>query len=128
MNHVSRQVLVWAPRFLTLLFAFFLGISALDVFSEAHSLRETKTALAMHLVPTLLLLGLLGVAWRREWIAAAGLTALAVFYVVSTWGRFPFVTYLTIAGPLVGLGVLYSLSWRQRRATAESGPGAGGAE
>ena len=48
MINSAKGVLFWAPRFLTMLFALFLSIFALDVFAEAKGFLETLTALFAH--------------------------------------------------------------------------------
>jgi hypothetical protein len=113
-NARTKRFLFWAPRILGILFAIFLSLFALDVFSEGYTFRETLVALFMHLVPTFIVIAALAIAWRREWIGAVLFFGLAVFYVVMAWGRFPFVTYLTISGPLFLTGVLFLLNWRFR--------------
>ena len=47
-------VLYWAPRILSIIFAGFISLFALDVFNEGHSFWETLLALAVHLIPTAL--------------------------------------------------------------------------
>ena len=114
MNARTKRLLFWTPRALGILFAIFLSLFALDVFSEGYGFRETIVALFMHLVPTFVVLIALAVAWRWEWVGAALFCGLAVFYVVMAWGRFPFGTYLVISGPLLLVGVLFLLNWLRR--------------
>lgn len=115
MTKSSRSVLFWAPRILTILFALFLSVFALDVFEETKGILETLTALVLHLVPTFLVVVLLVFAWRRELIGVIAFAGLAVAYVVVMWERgFPWVTYVMISGALLLLSVLFLLSWRQR--------------
>ena len=68
MSTISKRLLFWLPRGFCLLFAAFISLFALDVFSEGYSLGETLVALFMHLIPTFVILLALAVAWRREWI------------------------------------------------------------
>lgn len=115
MTKSARGVLFWAPRILTILFALFLSVFALDVFAETKGFLETLTALALHLVPTFLVVVLLVFAWRRELIGVIAFAGLAIAYVVVMWGRgFPWVTYVMISGALLLISVLFFLSWRQR--------------
>ena len=115
MTKSARGVLFWAPRILTILFALFLSVFALDVFAETKGFLETLTALVLHLVPTFLIVVLLVFAWRRELIGVIAFAGLAVAYVVVMWGRgFPWVTYVMISGALLLISVLFFLSWRQR--------------
>jgi hypothetical protein len=114
MKPTARRVLFWTPRILCLLFALFLSLFALDVFDEHQGFRETLVALVVHLIPTWIILGVLAITWRREWIGACLFTLLAVFYVVVAWGRFHWSAYLGISGPLTLLGILFLLNWRYR--------------
>jgi hypothetical protein len=112
----GQQLLYWSPRALCIVFALFISIFAMDVFQEGQGIWRTMVALFMHLIPTFLLLALLAVSWRREWIAGTLLPLLGVLYVVWAWGR-PFAslsTLLLMAGPLVLTGALFLLNWSYR--------------
>ena len=114
MNTSTKRVLFWTPRILGILFALFISIFALDVFGEGYSFWETILALLIHLVPTSIIVIALVIAWRWEWVGAILLIALGVFYIVSSWGKFPFVTYLMISGPSFLVGVLFLVNWVYR--------------
>ena len=74
----------------------------------------TTVALLMHLVPTGIVLVALAIVWRREWIGALVFPLLALFQIVTKWGRLHWSAYAVIAGPLFLLGFLFFLNWRQR--------------
>jgi hypothetical protein len=74
----ARRVLFWAPRVLCVLFALFASMFAFDVFSESRGFWPTVGGLLIHLVPTCILVIVLLVAWRWEWVGAVLFTALAV--------------------------------------------------
>jgi len=114
MNTSTKRVLFWGPRILGILFALFLSLFALDVLGEGYGFWETILALLIHLVPTYIVVIALVIAWRWEWVGAILFSALAVFYVAWTWGRFPWVTYLAISGPLALVGVLFLVNWAYR--------------
>ena len=111
MNTCVKRVLFWTPRILCILFALLLSLFALDVFSEGYGFLETILALLIHLVPVYIVVIVLVIAWRWEWVGAILFSALAVFYAVWTWGRFPLITHLSISGPLVLVGVLFLFNW-----------------
>jgi hypothetical protein len=110
----TRHILFWAPRVLCILFAAFLSIFALDVFGEGHGVGGTMLALLMHLVPTFIIVIALIIAWRWEWVGSALFIGLGLFYIVWSWGEFPWVTYLTISGPLFLVGALFLVNWVRR--------------
>jgi hypothetical protein len=101
------QVLHWVPRGLAVLFAVFISLFALDVFSEGQPLGELLVDLTMHLVPTALIVVALLVAWR--WPAAGGVAflGLGAAYVIMTGGRFQLLALLLIAGPPTLIGLLF---------------------
>ena len=113
----NKGVLFWAPRILTVLFALFLSLFALDVFDETNGVLQTLTAFVVHLMPTFVVVGLLVLAWRWELIGVVAFAALALIYVFMMWGRVPFITYATISGPLLVISALFFLSWWQRSRT-----------
>jgi hypothetical protein len=111
MKNRMEQALFWTPRILCLLFAAFVSLFALDVFAEGYGFWETIAALVMHLVPTGIILVVLAVAWRWEWIGAVLFVALGVGYVIMAWEKFEGITYLLIAGPLFLVGALFLIDW-----------------
>ena len=111
MTTIQKRILLWAPRLLTLAFACFISLFALDVFDGQHGFWQTALALAMHLIPTAILLLFLAFAWRWEWTGALFFTGLAVFYLVASWGRFHWFAYACISGPLFLLDLLLLLNW-----------------
>jgi hypothetical protein len=107
MNNNTKRWLYWLPRGLSILFALFISLLALDVFGEGYSFGETMVALFMHLVPTFILVAVIAIAWRWERVGAALFFALAVVYLVLTNGRM-----LTIPIPLIIVSLLFLVSWR----------------
>lgn len=103
-----KRVLFWTPRTLGLVFAAFLSLFALDVFSEAYSFGEMAAALLIHLIPTLLVVFVLAIAWRRDWVGTVVFTTLALSYVARS-GRLDWI--LVISGPLFLIGLLFLLNW-----------------
>ena len=103
MTTTVHKALEWSPRVLGILTAVFLGLFALDAGSP--------TGFLVHLLPTLILLGVVALAWRRPWLGALAFALLAVLYAVSTrridW-------FLAIGGPMLIVGALYLASWHWR--------------
>ena len=114
MKKPVKRVVFWTPRVLCALFAAFVSLFALDVFGEGYGCWGTILALLMHLVPTGIILIALAIAWRWEWIGAILFVALGVWYLIMAWGKFDWITYLLIAGPLFLLGALFLLNWLYR--------------
>ena len=116
MKRSIQRLLYWTPRALCILFAAFISIFAADVFGEGRGFWQTAFALLMHLIPTFLIVAVLVVSWRREWIGGILFIVLGLLYVVWAWNR-PFArwyVFLMIAGPPILTGALFLLNWRHR--------------
>ncbi len=131
MNTVSRRLLFWSPRAICIAFAIFLSLFALDVFQEGYGFGKTLLALLIHLVPVYIVLAVLAVAWRWEWIGAAGFAGLAIWYAQTMLRRHPWVQIAPavagIAGPLLVIAALFLINWlkhdelRAKRSAAGAG-------
>ena len=110
-----RQLLFWSPRVLTLLFAVFLSLFALDVFEEGYGFWDTVVALFMHLIPTWIVLIVLAVSWRWEWVGAVLFVALGLVYIYFAVGRGHPEWALGISGPLFLVGGLFLVNWLKRK-------------
>ena len=109
MNTATKRVIFWSPRILAILFAMFLSLFALDVFSEGYGFEETILALLMHLIPMYLVVVALVIAWRWEGIGAILFIALPLFYLAMSRGE-----SWIISGPLFLVGVLFLFNWLYR--------------
>ncbi len=109
-----KPLLFWTPRILCLLFAVFLSMFALDVFNEGLGFWKTILALLIHLIPTWIVLVVLAISWRWEWVGALAFAGVGTWYVVSTWGRMHWSAYALISGPLFLLAAMFLIDWAYR--------------
>lgn len=116
----AGRLLYWTPRIFGLLYAAFTSVFALDVFGEGYTFWRTILALMMHLIPTAVVLGALAISWRWGWAGGPVFLAIGAWYLVASWGRFPWSTYLVIAGPLFLLGLLFEIDWWSARLRTRS--------
>jgi hypothetical protein len=117
MSETIQRLLFWAPRLFCIAFAAFLGIFALDVFDMPVGPMEKAFALMMHLIPSATVLVALAIVWRWEWVGALIFPLLAAFHLLSMWGRrLDWSGYAVIEVPLVLLGILFLVNWRNRKA------------
>ena len=107
-------MLFWTPEVLGLLFAAFLSLFALDVFSDGYSPWETAAALFMHLRPVWVMLIALVIAWRWEWLSGILFIGFGTWYLLTFWGQFGWPVYLVMAGPAFLVGILFLIDWRYR--------------
>jgi hypothetical protein len=114
MKNLQKRLLFWAPRALCLLFAAFISLFALDVFEEHRGVWQTIGALAMHLVPTAVILVTLAIAWRWEWVGGLVFSGLGAWYLITAGGRVHWSACACIAGPLFLVGGLFLANWFHR--------------
>lgn len=112
MNQFLLWSLTWVPRLLAILFILFVSLFALDVFEEGLTVMETLTALFMHLIPSLLLLGALLIAWKWAW-AGFLFFLLGIFFVFLTGGD-SLLSLLIFSGVPVLIGALFMGGWWYR--------------
>jgi len=111
-NKGPKRLLFWAPRVLSILFAVFVGLFALDVFSERYGFWKTILALLIHLLPSGIILGILAISWLWEWAAGGLFLGLAALYIYSARAHWDWC--LVIGGPLILVGALFLIDWRVR--------------
>lgn len=120
-RHSRHELIVWAPRIVGIGLALFLGIFATDVFIENRGIVGTLVAVAMHLIPAIVVLALVLIGWRHEGVAGLCFVALAVFYAATSLENPAWI--VVIAGPLALLSALFFYSWWVKtHGPPESGP------
>ena len=107
-----RQWVAWTPRIFGLVVAAFLGLFALDAFSDGSGFAALP-AFAIHLVPALLVAAVALVSWRYPALGAVTFIGLAILYAWSVPAHVDWV--VVISGPLLLVGLLFLWSWRQER-------------
>ena len=113
MNSPSARALFVAPRAICIFLIAFVSMFALDVFDEDRGFAQTAIALAIHLVPSFVMLAALVIAWRREWVGTVAFAgcALVFFLIVQGpwWGK----TMFTL--PCLLAAWLFLLNWLERK-------------
>ena len=110
-----NKVIYWTPRILTIVFILFLALFAFDVFEGDQSIGKKLLGFLIHLTPNFVLILILIISWKHEWVGTIAFAAAGIAYVVMFSGRFPFATYLIISGPLFLISVLFMLNWMERK-------------
>jgi general stress protein CsbA len=117
----SGVLLLWAPRVLGILLCLFLSLFALDAFSGGKTFVQGLPDFLIHLTPMLLLLGVVALSWRWEWVGALVFIGLAAAY--AYMARHHVIWILGISVPLLLVGVLFLVScWSRRRGTDAGAP------
>lgn len=79
----SVKIWYWLPRVLCLLAIAFVSLFALDAFSDELSFWQQIVAFLIHLIPTFILIILLILAWKKEWIG--GILFMIIGIGLSPW-------------------------------------------
>jgi len=119
MNIYLKSILFWTPRVFTLFFAIFLSLFALDVFNSGYPLWKIPIALFMHLIPVFIILGVLLLSWKWEWVGGIVYIVLGFYYLLKMWNGRHIETLLIISLPLFILGILFLIGWLFRKDLAD---------
>ncbi len=115
MHKFLKKSTFLVPRILGILFAMFLMLFSLDVFDIAKGFWDLVLGLFIHNIPSLFMIAVVIIAWKWEWIGTVVFLMLSLLYIVWAWGKFPFMTYLIIVGPMVLISILFLINWIYRR-------------
>ncbi|MGA1868225.1 MAG: hypothetical protein ACMUJM_06730 [bacterium] len=108
---MQNKWLYWTPRVLSIIFAIFISIFALDVFGAGYSFLDTIVALIIHLIPTYLVTIVAIIAWKGEITGGCLFIGLGLFYVIMEWNRTPLIASLLIPAPLFLIGGMFIMHW-----------------
>jgi membrane glycosyltransferase len=101
----GKKFLYWAPRVLSIIMVCFISLFAFDVFDQDYTAGELAVALFMHLLPTILGVICIVIAWKMERLGGWLFVALGVAYLFI--GSFELATILVVTLPLVIIGALF---------------------
>ena len=115
----SAKIFYWAPRIICITAILFISLFALDAFSPELSFWAQIGGFLMHLVPSFILLAILILAWKKEFIGG-------ILFMIIGLGLSPIVfshnyrmnhsifmslgIILTITIPFVIVGILFIIS------------------
>jgi hypothetical protein len=115
MNTNLKRTLIWTPRVLGTLFILFVSLFALDIFDMNLGFWGTIVGLFMHLLPSIVMIIALVLAWKQhwEWAGAIGFIGFAVWYVTNLGG---FDEYFVVFGGISTIiGLLFLIDWIYRK-------------
>jgi hypothetical protein len=110
-NKPVRQFLFWTPRIICILFCLFVSLFALDSFGGGQPLWRQVGAFLIHLIPVYVLIGVLVVSWRWEWIGGVVFPAAGLYYIYMSHGKYNWSTYAVMTGVPILLGALFLAGW-----------------
>ncbi len=108
-----KKAFFWTPRLLTILFAIFISVFALDAFTEGEGFTKTLIAFLIHMIPTAIIVTILVLSWKREWIGGVVFLLLGIAYTIFAVSHLSWI--LAISGPLFVISVLFLIGWFRRK-------------
>jgi hypothetical protein len=116
MNRIGGRLLYWSPRILSIGFAIFISFFALEALNQGYGFWQTVLAILINLVPAYIVVALILVAWRWEWVGAVLFAAAAVLYTIQVRPRhFSWAVISAIALPLLVIAALFLINWLKRQ-------------
>ncbi len=112
------KILYWTPRVICILAILFVSLFALDAFDSNLTIWQQIGGFLIHLVPSFILLGLLLVAWKYEYVGGIILVILGLIFSFivfrmnfrmnhSFWMSIGIIAAITL--PFVIAGVLFMI-------------------
>ncbi len=126
---ISIKILHWLPRILCILAILFISLFALDAFEPGRTFWQQLGAFLIHMIPSFVLLGILLVAWKWEFIGGLIFTVIGLVFTPvifihnyrmngSLWMSAGIVLMITI--PFVVVGVLFMMSHFKKKKAVPS--------
>ena len=115
----KQKILYWLPRILCIIAILFISLFALDAFQPNLTIWQQIGAFLMHLIPSFILLALLLIAWKWEYIGGIIFTIIGLGFSPfifkhnydmnhSVWMSLSIITMITF--PFVIVGILFIMN------------------
>ncbi len=114
MNRSITSMLIWTPRVLGILFVLFIVLFSFDVLEMDGGFWALMAGFVIHNLPAIVLIIALFLAWRREWIGAAGYFAVGLWFLVIAGSRDRLFVGIFVVIPIL-IATLFLIGWIYRR-------------
>lgn len=109
------KIIYFLPRILSIIFILFLSIFSFDVFGENIGFFQAILAFFIHSLPSIFLILITIIAWKFDLVGAITFFSAGILYILLVGFNRPWSWYAFISGPAFFVGILFFLSWLQRR-------------
>ncbi len=122
---INLKLLRWMPRILIGISILFISVFALDALDASLGLGAQALALLIHLIPSLILIFVLVLAWRWELLGGIAFAVIGLaFSPILFWFNYQnnhsvwisFLVVLLIPFPIMVSGALFMWSYFKRKA------------
>ena len=121
----SIRLFHWLPRVICILAILFISMFALDAFAPGLTFWQQIGGFLLHLIPSYIMIALLVIAWKWEYVGGIIFTILGFGFSVSVfllnYNRNHFsalqslVNMLIVAIPFVLVGILFIVSYNKKK-------------
>jgi prolipoprotein diacylglyceryltransferase len=121
----SISVFHWLPRIICMLAILFVSMFALDAFDPELTLWKQIGDFLIHLIPSYIMIALLVIAWKWEYVGGIIFTVIGFVFCVSVfllnYNRNHFsiaqsiISTLIVAVPFVLVGILFMMSHNKKK-------------
>ena len=121
----SINVFHWLPRIICILAILFVSMFALDAFAPGLTLWKQIGDFLIHLIPSYIMIALLVIAWKWEYVGGIIFTVIGFAFCVSVfllnYNRNHFsiaqsiISTLIVAVPFVLVGILFMMSHNKKK-------------
>lgn len=114
----------WTPRISSIIFISFLALMSLDVFDMNLGFWGTILGLFMHNIPVLILLVVLLISWKYEWVGGVAFILAGILYIArllitalmnSSFEWYMLSWAVQFAGIAFFIGYLFFVNWFKKR-------------
>ena len=84
---------------------------ALDVLNDKDSFLKIGLQLLIHLIPSMMLIVILLIAWRWQLIGGIAYILVSALYFIFTMGKEQLSTYVIISGSAAIIGLMFIGDW-----------------
>jgi hypothetical protein len=105
-----KQFLTWFPRILVMAFALFISMFAADAFSAGGTFLQQVGDFLMHLIPTVVTLVFLWVAWKHRMLGGLLFVLWGLVFTINFGTHRSVPLFLMFSLPLLLAGFLFLFS------------------
>lgn len=118
-----NKFIYWIPRVLSIIFILFLFLMSLDIFEGNYGFWGTILGLFMHNIPAIILLIVLIISWKYEFVGGIAFILAGVIYITllliasikTGFERYYVLWALQISGIAFFIGIMFLIGWFKKR-------------
>lgn len=114
MKQTTRDLFYWTPRVICIISAMFIFLLSFEAFNKNYEFGTAVVSFLGKLLPTLIILLLLFLSHRWAFIGAITFNLVGLIYISYNWGKYPFISFIGVTGPMFIVGFFFLVNWIYR--------------